>query len=93
LTALSEIGSIDTRFHLINMNAVDERLIEIIDGKKQFVIPVFQRDYSWGTKQCLRLWNDIIRAGESDTVEAHFVGSVVHIEADRTSAIFRRAVF
>ena len=40
---------------------------QIINGAKQFVIPVFQRDYSWGREQCLQMWSDIRNSrGEGD---------------------------
>lgn len=68
------------------MDAHDVRLTHLIDGQKQFIIPVFQRDYSWGTKHCLQLWQDIVRVGCDDAAKAHFVGSVVYIEAEQTSA-------
>ena len=31
------------------MDAVSRPFSQIINGAKQFVIPVFQRDYSWGS--------------------------------------------
>ena len=68
------------------MDAHDVRLTDMIDGTKQFIIPVFQRDYSWGTKQCLQLWQDIVRVGSDKNAKAHFVGSVVYVEAEETSA-------
>ena len=52
-------------------------------AKMQFVIPVYQRVYSWSEKECEVLWNDIIRAGK--TGNPHFVGSVLYIpESDST---------
>ena len=32
----------------------------ILNGDKQFLIPVYQRYYSWELEQCKRLWNDIV---------------------------------
>jgi hypothetical protein len=29
---------------------------QLLDGAKQFIVPIFQRDYSWGTKHCKQLW-------------------------------------
>ena len=58
---------------------------EIIDGNKQFMIPVFQRDYAWNTRNWDRLWNDISLAGANRGKDGHFVGSIVLIP-DRTSA-------
>ena len=55
----------------------------------QFVIPVYQRVYAWGPKQCDMLWNDILRAGQRNV--AHFIGTVLVAEEespnDRTRCI------
>ncbi len=32
------------------MQARNIKLTEVVQGNKQFVIPVFQRDYSWTTE-------------------------------------------
>ena len=72
------------------MDAHDVRLTHMIDGQKQFIIPVFQRDYSWGTKHCLQLWQDIVRVGSNKNAKAHFIGSVVYVEAEETSASVTR---
>lgn len=42
----------------------------------QFVIPVYQRVYSWGLQQCKGLWQDINRS--SRTGNAHFIGTVLY---------------
>jgi uncharacterized protein with ParB-like and HNH nuclease domain/predicted transport protein len=72
------------------VDAHDSRLTHLIDGQKQFIVPVFQRDYSWGTKHCLQLWQDIVRVGGNKSAKSHFVGSVVYIEAEETSASVTR---
>lgn len=46
----------------------------------QFVIPIYQRTYSWTERECRQLWDDIIRTGENEEINAHFVGSIVYIE-------------
>jgi len=58
----------------------------LLDGAKQFIVPIFQRDYSWGTKHCLQLWNDLIRVGSDSNAKEHFLGSVVYISAEETGA-------
>jgi predicted transport protein len=68
------------------MKAEDAPLTSILSGPKQFIIPIFQRDYSWGTKHCLQLWDDIVRAGSDRNAKAHFVGSVVYIAAEESTA-------
>jgi uncharacterized protein with ParB-like and HNH nuclease domain/predicted transport protein len=72
------------------MKAEDVRLTELLEGPKQFIVPVFQRDYSWGTKHCLQLWKDIVRVGSDEKAKAHFVGSVVYIAAEESSANITR---
>lgn len=72
------------------MKAEDTRFTELLEGPKQFIVPVFQRDYSWGTKHCLQLWKDIIRAGTHENVKAHFIGSIVYVAAEETSAKINR---
>lgn len=34
------------------MKAIDRPFTKIINGTMQFMIPVFQRDYSWTESQC-----------------------------------------
>ena len=46
----------------------------------QFVIPIYQRTYSWTERECGQLWEDILRTGGSEAIPAHFTGSIVYIE-------------
>ncbi|WP_283508928.1 DUF262 and DUF1524 domain-containing protein [Helicobacter pylori] len=45
----------------------------------QFVIPIYQRLYSWEKEQCEQLWDDIIKTGGNDQIEGHFIGSIVYV--------------
>ncbi|MEM9541306.1 MAG: DUF262 and DUF1524 domain-containing protein [Cyanobacteria bacterium P01_E01_bin.42] len=62
------------------MKATETKLLVFLKKASQFVIPIYQRIYSWTEKECEQLWYDIWRAGESDRTSAHFLGSVVYIE-------------
>src|SRR6476659_2845486 len=62
------------------MKAVEAQLLAFLKKAPQFVIPIYQRTYSWTERECRQLWDDIVRAGERDDVSAHFVGSIVYIE-------------
>ena len=62
------------------MKAVESNLFRFLEGTKQFVIPIYQRTYSWSKPQCEQLWNDIIKAGSDENIPGHFIGSVVYIE-------------
>lgn len=54
--------------------------MNFLKGPKQFIIPIYQRTYSWTQKECGQLWDDIIKTGGNDKVPGHFVGSIVYIE-------------
>lgn len=45
-------------------------------NKKQYSIPVFQRDYAWTAEQCRKLFEDIVLAFQKD--KSHFCGSFVY---------------
>ena len=62
------------------MKATEANLLVFLKKSPQFAIPIYQRTYSWGDKECRQLWDDIIRTGSNDAVSAHFVGSIVYIE-------------
>jgi predicted transport protein len=72
------------------MKAIDRPFTKIINGTTQFVIPVFQRDYSWTETQCEQLWKDLLLIANDPTSRGHFMGSVVYVSTGDTSAGFTR---
>lgn len=72
------------------MKAIDCPFAKIINGTSQFLIPVFQRDYSWNEAECEQLWRDILQIASDPTERGHFLGSVVYISTGDTSAAFTR---
>ena len=71
------------------MQAINRPFTAIINGNTQFLIPVFQRDYTWTEEQCDRLWEDIRRAGVGAD-KGHFLGSIVYVAAEDSAAGFTR---
>lgn len=63
------------------MRAHEVDLISLIQGTKQFLVPLYQRPYSWGEDQLEQLWLDILaeadRVRDDEQGSGHFVGSVV----------------
>lgn len=47
-----------------------------------FAIPVYQRNYDWTLVQCKQLLHDILEAGKSEKINAHFIGSIVYVHDD-----------
>lgn len=62
------------------MKASEANFLSLINGPKQFVIPIYQRTYSWQFKQCNQLFNDIIRISKDNSVPGHFIGSIVYFQ-------------
>ena len=62
------------------MKATEAKLLQILSAVSQFIIPIYQRTYSWTHKECQQLWSDIVRAGSTNAIGVHFIGSVVHID-------------
>ncbi len=62
------------------MIATQAKLLSFLQQSPQFVIPIYQRTYSWTDKQCQQLWDDVLRAGASDIISLHFIGSIVYVE-------------
>lgn len=62
------------------MKATEAKLLDLLKKAPQFVIPIYQRTYSWTEKECRQLWDDIVRTGGNDAIAVHFIGSIVYIE-------------
>lgn len=62
------------------MKATEAKLLDFIKKSPQFIIPIYQRTYSWTAKECRQLWDDIVRTGEDNAISVHFIGSIVYIE-------------
>lgn len=62
------------------MKATEANLLKFIRKSPQFVIPIYQRNYSWEKAQVVQLWNDLLQAGRSDLVKAHFLGTIMYVE-------------
>lgn len=60
------------------MNVIKGNIFEILNGSKQFILPIYQRNYSWDIEQCETLWNDIVKMQQCNK-KSHFVGSIVNI--------------
>ncbi|GAA9089357.1 DUF262 and DUF1524 domain-containing protein [Helicobacter pylori] len=68
------------------MEACATTLLNFIKDNQnnQFVIPIYQRLYSWEKEQCKQLWDDIIKIGGNDKMNGHFIGSILYARVDDT---------
>lgn len=65
------------------MDADKSNIYKLLNGDKQYLVPVYQRLYSWEQTQCERLWMDILEM-QKEEKEGHFLGSIVCI-AEKTA--------
>lgn len=63
------------------MQAKEARLLDFLENSPQFVIPIYQRTYSWDQPECRQLWDDILRAGRDEDIRSHFIGTIVYIQS------------
>jgi len=63
------------------VNAFKSNIYKYLGGTCQYLIPLYQRTYSWEKEQCARLWSDIVNLHTTHR-EGHFVGSIVRIDED-----------
>ena len=61
-------------FMNINSGKIIGDIMEL--NKRQFIIPVYQRNYEWTERQCDKLFSDIMLAYKKD--KPHFCGSIVY---------------
>jgi uncharacterized protein with ParB-like and HNH nuclease domain len=63
------------------MQASETKLQQIIEGTKQYIVPLFQRPYSWKKLEWQVLWDDLEELCTTDFTRPHFMGSLVTMPA------------
>lgn len=70
------------------MKAEPEKLIDLMfDNKRQYQIPVYQRNYDWKKDNCIALFKDILAAYDKN--KTHFLGTIVQVQQDEECGIKR----
>lgn len=59
------------------MKASETKVRMLLEGQKQFMVPLFQRPYSWDQKNWASLWNDVLETYVAGPKKPHFLGSMV----------------
>jgi len=74
------------------VKATEANLLKFLKKSPQFVIPIYQRNYSWTAEQCRQLWTDLLRAGRDTKVTAHFIGAIVYVERGLGNVVQQEAM-
>lgn len=81
------------------MKATATTVLKLVQGSKVFLIPTFQRRYTWRREQWSQLWSDLLNEydinypEDPDSLYGHFLGSVVlHPAPGPASTLMRHQV-
>lgn len=73
------------------MRATETNVLNFIGGlDKVFIIPPFQRNYTWTTEQCDELFNDIISAYKNR--KTHYLGNVIYYAGRNSGASYTELI-
>ena len=59
------------------MHAHQIQFLELLNGQVQYVVPRWQRRYSWGQREIERLVDDLITVSSAETVAGHYGGTLL----------------
>ena len=62
------------------MKANETTFQHVIEGTKQYIVPLFQRPYCWDKAQWETLWNDLVDMQDVVCPRSHFIGSIVTLQ-------------
>ena len=66
----------------ISLTAEQRSLSRLFIQREQYIIPDYQRPYSWGMEQCSKLYDDINEAFNADT--DYFIGNIILAVGERS---------
>lgn len=69
----------------LSLTAEQKSIIKIFKIEEQYLIPAYQRPYSWGYDACLTLNNDIFKAYKDE--EEYFIGNIIISRSDNNKDI------
>jgi uncharacterized protein with ParB-like and HNH nuclease domain len=79
------------------MKATETNILKFIAGlDKTFIIPPFQRNYSWGETECKELFEDVVLAykvgNTASDPKKHYLGNIVYYKGENDGAIYDEIV-
>jgi len=74
----------------MDLHAYTKTIFDIFSINKKYVVPRFQREYSWGDDEISELWRDLVaniatKSGKLSNQE-YFIGSLVLVGEDKSTA-------
>jgi len=69
----------------LSLTAEQKDLLSIFKIEKQYVVPAYQRPYSWEYDQCFQLYTDLMAAFKSK--EDYFIGNIIIAKSESNKGI------
>lgn len=69
----------------LSLTAEQKSILKIFNIEERYVIPTYQRPYSWGYDQCYQLYKDLIGAYEMQ--EEYFIGNVIIAKSNNNKGL------
>lgn len=64
----------------LSLTAEQKEILKIFKIEEQYVVPAYQRPYSWEYDQCFQLYNDLMDAYKTN--EDYFIGNIIIAKSD-----------
>jgi len=61
----------------LSLTAEQQSIFDMFSGKNQYIIPAYQRAYSWGEIECKELLDDLKNAYFTNAKDGYFLGNIV----------------
>lgn len=71
----------------LQLNAEQKYILKIFGDRTKYIIPPYQRAYSWTESECDELFEDLKTAFQKNKIEGYFLGNLVLATALRLSLI------
>ena len=70
----------------ISLNAEQKSIKEIFNGDEQYIVPSYQRPYSWGFEECSQLYTDLMDAFLKE--DEYFLGNIILAKSKKDKKVF-----
>ena len=76
----------------LTLNAEQKHISKIFYDKTKYVIPAYQRPYSWTKNECKELFEDLKIAYYENKKEEYFLGSLILVFRPRRTGSMRKYI-
>ena len=71
----------------LSLTAEQKKILQILKIDEQYIIPEYQRPYSWEYDHCLQLYNDLVEVyrtnKDDDYNEDYFIGNIIIAKSEK----------